>query len=146
VSLEKRIERLEGRIELPKDEAAELRHAIRRDIIHELGRLKAERAQGYRGGKPPIPVQPTDPAGEVLGYPYTHGQLAELAIRRVFGRETNLSPEETEELIRSWTEEFKDLFEATLGQDWDEVECWDPPEPTPPYHSPLAPGGRPARA
>jgi hypothetical protein len=138
-SLENRITRLEGRIELPEDPGAELRRAVLHDILDELNRLKAARARGcYRGGNPPTPIQPTDPAGEVLGYPYTRGQFTELAIRRVFERERGKAPdiltrEMTEELIHTWTEMFRDrLGSFELG--WDEVECWEPPEPTPPWH------------
>jgi hypothetical protein len=139
-SLESRLARLEGLASLgpPEDKGAELRHAVMRDILDELGRLKAARARGcYRGGNPPTPIQPTDPAGEVLGYPYTHGQITELGIRRLFERERVEAPdiltqEKTEELIHNWTEAFRTQF-ATLGK-WDQVECWGPPEPTPPWH------------
>lgn len=74
--LEKRIEALEGRMPPPKDEAAEIRREITIAILDEFGRLKACRAnKHYRGGKPPTPIQPTDPVGERFGYPYTTGQL-----------------------------------------------------------------------
>ncbi len=146
MGIEKRIERLEGRIEPPKDVGAELRRALTIDILDELGRLKGARARDiYRGGNPPTPIQPTDPAGDVLGYPYTRGQVVALAVRRVIERARDEAPdiltrEATEELVRAWTEMFRNQ-PAPLGQySWDEVECWGPPEPTPPWHQ--SPGSR----
>jgi hypothetical protein len=144
-SLERRIEDLEGRIEPPTDESQEVRRRLHTAITDELGRLKAARARGhYRGGNPPRPIQPTDPAGEVLGYPYTQGQVTELAIRRVFEREAEKAPdttppETTEELVNSWAEGLRDLL-SSLGMDWDEVVAWGPPEPTPPWHGRLGLG------
>jgi hypothetical protein len=129
MSLERRIERLEGRIEPPEDEGAQLRRALWGEILGELSRLKGARARGhYKGGNPPTPIQPTDPAGEILGYPYTHRQLVELAIRRVFERETEFSGKEADELITSWTEGFREQL-TSLEFDWNQVECWAPPDP-----------------
>ena len=74
--IDKRIADLERLIVAPEDEGAELRRAVIRDILDELAALKSCRARNsYRGGNPPTPIQPTDPAGDALGYPYTTGEL-----------------------------------------------------------------------
>jgi hypothetical protein len=137
-SIDKRIADLERLIgpASPEDEEAELRRAVIRDILDELA-LKARRARNsYRGGNPPTPIQPTDPAGDALGYPYTTGQLTEFAVRRVFEREQDEAPdvlthEATEDLIASWTENMR---RGPFGERWDEVEAEGLPEPTPPWH------------
>ena len=131
---------LEGRIEPPKDESQEARRQLHSAIMDELGRLQAARARGhYRGGNPPRPIQPTDPAGEVLGYPYTQGQVVEFAVRRVFEREAQkapdlIPPEKVGELASSWTKGYGELL-GSLGASLDKVEAWGPPEPTPPWHA-----------
>ncbi len=99
--------------------------------MDEFGKLKACRATNvYRGGMPPTPIQPTDPAGEALGYPYTTGDLAKFAAKRVFERERAEAPdvlgeEEVEVLVAAW----RDHFRRSFGERWDKVEAEDPPEP-----------------
>jgi hypothetical protein len=84
-SLNGRISKLEGRIPQPPDKDGELRKALMIAFLDELSRLKSVRGHGIpRIGEPNIP--PFDEAGETLGYPYTFGELMELAIRRVFER------------------------------------------------------------
>ena len=137
-SIDRRLDDLEGHFRPPdEDHEAELRRAVMRDILDEFSRLRSCRAaRVYRGGTPPTPIQPTDPAGEALGYPYTMGQLVEFAIRRVFEREQDEAPdvlthEATEDLIASWTENIR---RGPFGERWDEVGAEGPPEPTPPWH------------
>jgi hypothetical protein len=61
-SLNGRIGRLEGRIPPPEDKGAELRRAVRTDILDEIARLKSLRGHGiHRTGGPNIP--PFDPVG-----------------------------------------------------------------------------------
>ena len=130
-SLEKRIEELERLIGTPEDEEAKRRKAIMVATLDEIGALKACRARNsYRGG---IHIQPTDPAGEALGYPYTRGQLFEYAVRRVFEREgaPNVG-EDLEELIEGWTDFWRRISEER-GREWDEVEAEGPPERAEPY-------------
>lgn len=84
-----------------------------------------------------MPIQPTDPAGEALGYPYTTGELLSYAIRRVFEREREIAPdvlgtEQAEDMIASWTEALRGG--AILGGRWDEVEAEGPPGRTRPWH------------
>jgi hypothetical protein len=99
--IDKRIADLERLIVAPEDEEAELRRAVMRDILDEISSLGACRARNrYRGGTPPAPIQPTDPVGDSLGYPYTRGERTEFAIRRVIERRD--IPEE--EWGRSWPE------------------------------------------
>ena len=133
-SLEKRIEALERLYAAEggeADEGAERRHAVLRDIVDELSRLRASRSSnGYRGGTPPTPIQPTDPPGEALGYPYTRGQLLEHAVRLVFER-GEASAEDTERLVASWTEGLRE--DTVAGARWDEIEAEGPPERTPPW-------------
>jgi hypothetical protein len=121
------ISKLEGRIPQPPDKDGELRKALMIAFLDELSRLKSVRGHGIpRIGEPNIP--PFDEAGETLGYPYTFGQLMELAIRRVFermGDEGAIPPEELEQLAERWTEEFRD--HEPLRQGWDEVEATGPP-------------------
>ena len=136
-SIDKRIADLERRIAPPEEEEAELRRAVIRDILDELAALKSCRARNsYRGGNPPTPIQPTDPAGEALGYPYTTGELVGFAVRRVFEREQDEAPdvlthEATEDLIASWIENMR---RGPFGERWDELGAEGPPEPTPPWH------------
>ncbi len=137
-SLDKRIEDLERLIKPPQDEDAHLRRAVMVDILNELSRLTSCRStNSYRGGKPPTPIQPTDPTGEALGYPYTTGQLTEYAIRRVFEREGEIAPdilseEAVEELVARWSAFFRRLAEER-GHDWDEIEAEEPPGRTQPW-------------
>ena len=133
MSLERRVEELERLIGQPKDEGAEARRAVIIDIVNEVSRLKSCRAtNSYRGGKPPTPIQPTDPAGDALGYPYTRGQLLEHAVRLVFERgEASYAGEDTERLIASWTEGIRG--HAVFGEGWGEIEAEGPPERTRPY-------------
>jgi hypothetical protein len=136
-SIDRRLDDLERLLPPPEDEEAELRRAVLREILDEFSRLGSCRARNcYRGGTPPTPIQPTDPAGDALGYPYTTGQLVEFAIRRVFEREREIAPdvlthEATEDLIASWTEGMRGW---AFGERWDEVRAEGPPEPTPPWH------------
>ena len=132
--LEKRIrdlERLYGEAPTPEDEADEVRAVVMRDIMEEFGRLKSCRAtQHYRGGTPPTPIPPTDPAGEALGYPYTTGDLVAFAARRVFERERDEAPdvlgeEEVEVLVAAWSEHLRRSF----GERGEKVEAEGPPEP-----------------
>lgn len=112
-SLNRRLERLEGRIEPPEDEGAELRRAVMIKVLDEFSRLKASRATGLRGG---VPIVPEDIPGQYLTKPYTTGQLVELAIERVWERE-ELPPL----LMESWVQGHKALF-AQQGWDWEKVE------------------------
>ena len=138
-SIDRRLDALEGHFPPPEDEGAELRRAVMHDILDEFSRLGSCRARDrYRGGTPPTPIQPTDPAGEALGYPYTTGQLVEFAIRRVFWRSREqdeapdiLTHEVTEDLIASWTE---NMHRGPFGEGWDRIQAEGPPEETPPWH------------
>jgi hypothetical protein len=138
-SIDRRIEALENLIKppSPEDEAAKLRRAVMVDILNEISRLKSCRAtSGYRGGDPPTPIQPTDPTGEALGYPYTTGQLILFAVRRVFQRERDeaadvLTHEVTEGLVASWGEALRES--TAFGEGWDEIEAEEPPGRTPPW-------------
>lgn len=133
----KRIADLERLIVAPEDKEAELRRAVIRDILDEFAALKSRRARNvYRGGNPPTPIQPTDPAGDALGYPYTTGELVGFAIRRVFEREREIAPEilggeDVEEMAANCTESMR---RGAFGERWEEVEAEGPPEPTPPWH------------
>jgi hypothetical protein len=134
-SIDKRIADLERRLVPPEDEGAELRRAVIRDILDELAALKSRRARNsYGGGNPPTPIQPTDPAGEALGYPYTRGELVGFAVRRVFERareeDSNVTDEATEDLIAAWTE---NLRSGPFGERWEEIEAEGPPGEARPY-------------
>jgi hypothetical protein len=135
--IDKRIAELERLIVAPEDEEAERRRAVIRDILDELAALKARRARNsYRGGNPPTPIQPTDPAGDVLDYPYTTGELVGFAVRRVFEREREIAPEilgreDVEEMAANCTESMRRL---AFGERWEEIDAEGPPEPTPPWH------------
>ena len=135
-SIDKRIADLERLMSPPSeaDEGAERRRSVLIDIVDEVSRLKASRARNqYRGGTPPIPIQPTDPAGEALGYPYTKGQLLEHAVRLVFERGgASASLEDTERLVASWTEGLRE--DTVFGERWDDIEAEGPPERAPPWH------------
>jgi hypothetical protein len=138
-SIDRRIQRLEelyGMGEDTPDVGAELRAAVLHDVMAEFGRLRSCRARGvYRGGTPPTPIQPTDPAGAALGYPYTTGELLEFAVRTVFEREReDLEPPAqaaVENLITAWTANLRD--NTIIGKRWDDVQADGPPEPTPPW-------------
>jgi hypothetical protein len=132
------IEKIERRMPDPAslDEDKEREWVIGCEILDEIGALQGNGGgHSYRGGNPPTPIQPTDPAGDVLGYPYTWGGLVTLAVRRVFER--NADPEaeglELQILQRSinlWTEVFKDMF----GEDaCDQVVAEGPPEAPRPW-------------
>jgi hypothetical protein len=134
-SIDRRIADLERRLVPPEDEEAELRRAVIRDILDELAALKSYRARNsYRGGSPPTPIQPTDPAGEALGYPYTKGQLVGFAVRRVFERareeDPDVTDEATEDLIAAWTEKLRS---GPFGERWEEIEAEGPPGEARPY-------------
>lgn len=132
--IDKRIADLERLIVVPEDEEAELRRAVMRNILDEISSLGACRARNrYRGGTPPTPVQPTDPVGDSLGYPYTHGERTEFAIKRAVDR-LGVSEEESEEIVAHWIGWFRELDRERGGDRWDEVDAEGPPEPTPPRH------------
>src|SRR5215218_10073265 len=134
--VERRIRDLEGLLApaSPEDEEPELWRAVMRDILDEISSLGACRARNrYRGGTPPTPIQPTDPVGDSLGYPYTHGERTEFAIKRAVAR-LGFSEEESEEIIAHWIGWFRELDRERGGDRWDEVDAEGPPEPTPPRH------------
>jgi hypothetical protein len=106
-SLEKRLEVLEGRIEPPEDEGAELRRALLRATLDEFARLKASRAPGFRGG---VRIVPKDIPGQYLTKPYTTGDLIDLAIERVWEREGL-----DEDLMAAWKQGFKAACERQRG-------------------------------
>ena len=134
-SIDKRLEDLERLLPPPEDEEAQLRRAVMRDILDDLSSLGAGRARNrYRGGTPPTPIQPTDPVGDSLGYPYTHGERTEFAIKRVLERLDPSPEEELEEIVARWVAFFRELDRERGGDRWDEVEAEGPPEPTPPWH------------
>jgi hypothetical protein len=136
-SLEKRLAALEGRIPPPEDKGAELRRALKIGILNEIGRLKSLRGHGiHRIGEPHIP--PFDPVGEALGYPYTHGEFIEFAVRSVLEREREEAPEiltreVVEVLIENWTEAFRRMFVKAGVSDPDEISEHGPPDPAPPH-------------
>jgi hypothetical protein len=136
-SIDKRIEDLERLIKPPQDEGAHLRRAVMVDVLDELSSLTSCRStNSYRGGKPPIPIQPTDPTGDAYGYPYTTGQLTEYAIRRVFERRREIDPdalsdEAVEGRIASWSEALRES--TAFGEGWDEIEAEEPPGRTQPW-------------
>ena len=140
-SIDKRIADLERRIAPAslEDEEAELRRAAWREILNELSALKACRARNsYRGGNPPTPIQPTDPAGDALGYPYTTGELVGFAVRRALSRdsapELDLGGDEAENVVEAWVHNMRMLCEQAAGPDsWDAVEAEGPPAMTPPW-------------
>jgi len=133
-SIDKRLEDLERLLPPPEDEEAELRRAVMRGILDELSSLGACRARNrYRGGTPPTPIQPTDPTGDSLGYPYTRGELIGFAIKRVIERR-DFPEEESGEIAASWVAFFRELDRERGGDRWDEVKAEGPPEPTPPWH------------
>jgi hypothetical protein len=130
-SLNGRVSKLEGRIPPPADKGEEARREIMHAVLDEIGRLSACRANGhYRGGTPPTPIQPTDPVGDALGYPYTQAEFVEFAIRRVVGR-LDLSAEGAERIVTSWVATLR----SVSGERRDEVAAEGPPEPTPPWGS-----------
>jgi len=138
-SIDRRLENLERLVEPPEDEGRERRRAIIREVLDELARLKSSRARNrYKGGTPPTPIQPTDPAGEALGYPYTTGQLTDFAVRRVierdFAPELDSGEGGAENVVEAWVHNMRMLCEQAAGPDsWDEVEAEGPPAMTPPW-------------
>jgi hypothetical protein len=73
----------------------------------------------------------TDPTGDALGYPYTHGEETEFAVRRAVER-LGFVGREAEELITTWVAGLRSLDRDRWGR-WDEVAAEGPPEPTPPW-------------
>jgi hypothetical protein len=137
-SIDKRLEDLERLLPPPEDEEAQLRRAVTIDILDEIASLGACRARNrYRGGTPPTPIQPTDPVGDSLGYPYTRGERTEFAIKRVIERR-DFPEEESGEIVARWVAFFRELdreLDRERGGDrWDEVGAEGAPEPTPPWH------------
>src|SRR5215204_2823386 len=138
-NVERRLDDLEVHFRPPgeaeEDEETQLRRAILRAVLDEISSLGASRARNrYRGGTPPTPIQPTDPVGDSLGYPYTYGERTEFAIKRVLER-LDLSPEEElGKIVARWVAFFRELDRERGGDRWDEVEAEGPPEPTPPWH------------
>jgi hypothetical protein len=131
------IEKIERRMPDPAslDEDKEREWLTGREILNEIGALRGNRATHYRGGNPPTPIQPTDPAGDVLGYPYTWGDLVTLAITRVFERNADPEAEGLElqilqKSVNLWAAGFKDIS----GEDeWDQVVAEGPPEAPRPW-------------
>jgi hypothetical protein len=139
-SIERRIEALEAQFVPPEDEGEQLREAIVVSILDEFSSLKACRARNvYRGGSPPTPIQPTDPAGEALGYPYTTGQLTAFAVRRVIDRDfapkLDWGEGEVEDAVEAWAQHMRTLGEQAAGPDsWEEIDAEGPPGKTRPWH------------
>jgi hypothetical protein len=135
-SLDRRVEALErlyaSSAGEPADKAKEAEREILAAILDEIGYLGACRANShYRGGTPPTPIQPTDPTGDALGYPYTHGEETEFAVRWAVER-LGFVGREAEELITTWVAGLRSLDRDRWGR-WDEVAAEGPPEPTPPW-------------
>jgi hypothetical protein len=85
-SIGRRIEALEGRIQLPtspEDETAARQRALARDILDEFSGLRASCAVHYRGNKR---IEPEDMPGKILGPGYTTEDVWELARKRVLER------------------------------------------------------------
>jgi hypothetical protein len=143
-SIERRIQALEAQFVPPEDEGAQLlaqlRKAILVSILNEFSSLKACRARNaYRGGSPPTPIQPTDPAGEALGYPYTTGQLTAFAVRRVIERDfapkLDLGEGEVEDAVEAWVQHMRTLGEQAAGPDSrEEIDAEGPPGKARPWH------------
>ncbi len=124
MSIERRIEALEGLIAPPEDEGAALRAAVRREVMEEFGRLKASRAVGYRGqgpGKPLRRIEPEDIPGRILGPGYTTGDMITLAIERVFERSGADEDLGDEALMAKWVRHFEGIFDR-MGTDWNKQE------------------------
>ena len=140
-NVERRLDDLEVHFRPPgeaeEDEETQLRRAILRAVLDEISSLGASRARNrYRGGTPPTPIQPTDPVGDSLGYPYTYGERTEFAIKRVLERldlssESGAEAEEkSEEIVTHWAGWFREQDRNR----WNEVEAEGPPRPTPPRY------------
>jgi len=143
-SLDNWLNKLEGRMPGPEDESvARWRTSvIFLEVLTEASQLRTARGMtnSYRGGKL---IQPHDPVGEAVGYPYTHGEAREFAVRRAIERMASegrlLYDGDPEELIAEWTETFKDIDargveireSKIMGgmAIWDEVSATGPPEP-----------------
>src|SRR5215213_4323468 len=110
--VERRLDDLEVHFRPPDNEADEetqLRRTIFRAVLDEISSLGASRARNrYRGGTPPTPIQPTDPVGDSLGYPYTFGERTEFAIKRAVER-LDFPEEESEEIMVHWVGWFREL-------------------------------------
>jgi hypothetical protein len=143
-SIERRIQALEAQFVPPEDEGEQLRKQLRKailvSILNEFSSLKACRARNaYRGGSPPTPIQPTDPAGEALGYPYTTGQLTAFAVRRVIERDfapkLDLGEGEVEDAVEAWVQHMRTLGEQAAGPDSrEEIDAEGPPGKARPWH------------
>lgn len=143
-SIERRIQALEAQFVPPEDEGEQLRKQLRKailvSILNEFSSLKACRARNaYRGGSPPTPIQPTDPAGEALGYPYTTGQLTAFAVRRVIERDfapkLDLGEGEVEDAVEAWVQHMRTLGEQAAGPDArEEIDAEGPPGKARPWH------------
>ncbi len=124
-NVDDRLSKLEKGLPPEGDPEADLRWAVSRDILAEYARLKASRAKNsWRGG---VPIEPEDIPGKILGEGYTHGQMMELAVRRVFEREHEIAPDvldldTTEMLIERWAASMRQYLTSN-GYDWDEVEA-----------------------
>ncbi len=126
-SIANRISRLERNRPPEGDPEADLKWAVTRDILTEFAALKASRStNSWRGGDPMVRIEPEDIPGKILGEGYTHGQMMELAVRRVFEREHEIAPDildldTTEMLIEGWTASMREWLTSN-GYDWDEPE------------------------
>jgi hypothetical protein len=127
-SLESRIGRLEGRIEPPRDEGAELRRVLMVAILDEYSSLRwfGGNTHWIQKGSDDtlrsVPIPPEKQPAHYLGDSYTDGQLWELAIRRVLEREHEKAPDlleagDIEKLTEGWVRAFKGRF-AKEGWDW----------------------------
>jgi hypothetical protein len=115
-SLGKRLEALEGRIGPPEDEGAEIRRRLMVATINEYSSLRWCGAHTHwiqDGGRVPIP--PENKPAYHLGEGYTHRQLTELAIQRVWEREGL-----PEDLMEPWMEGFERFCERA-GVDMEKV-------------------------
>jgi hypothetical protein len=115
-SLNGRLERLEGRIGPPEDEGAEIRRRLMAATINEYSSLRwcGAHTHWIQDGIA-VPIPPENKPAHYLGDGYTHRQLTELAIQRVWEREGL-----PEDLMESWIEGFGRLSERA-GIDMEKV-------------------------